>query len=186
MATELEAINILLVAKGVTPVVDADSGHPDVQAAKSMLQRMKRSAQTKKLWFNTELDVDITPDTYGYCKVPPGVISLDEDDDYIIMQGKLYSMEDRTNVLTETVEGLTLIYNRDWADLPIQAFDYICALAKEEFVRPLESSIISGQAEKDITRFKALLDIADMRFKDTGKQGQNALMVKWQQKMITR
>lgn len=185
MATELEAINILLVAKGVTPIIDADSGHPDVQAAKSILTRHKRSVQSKKLWFNTELDVDITPDVYGYCKVPPGVISLDEDDNYIIMQGKLYSMTDRTNVLSDTVEGLTLIYNRDWEDLPIQAFDYIVALAKEEFVRPLESNIISGQAEKDITRFKTLLDIADFRFKDVGINA-NPLFLKWQQKMITR
>jgi hypothetical protein len=186
MATELDAINILLVARGVTPVVDPESGHPDVQAAKSILGRHKRSVQSVKLWFNTEADVDLSPNEYGYINAPAGVIALDNDQNYIIMQGKLYSTTERTNIFTATVEGLTLIYDREWQDLPIQAFDYIVALAKEEFVRDLEASLITTQAEKDISRAKAILDIADFRFKDTGKASGNPLMVKWKQKMIQR
>lgn len=186
MATELEAVNILLVAKLVTPIIDLDSGHPDVQVARALLKRHKRTVCALKWFFNTEVDVDLSIDNAGYIAVPAGVISLDNDDNYIIMQGKLYSMEDRTNVFTEGVEELTLIYNRDWEDLPIQAYDYICSLAKEEFVRKLESKLISVQAEKDINRDKAILDIVDLRFKDVGKQSANPLMLKWRGQMLTR
>lgn len=186
MATLLEAINILLVARGVTPISDEDSGHPDVQAAKAILTRHKRGVNSKKWFYNTEEDVDLSPTVDGYINVPPRVISLDEDQNYIIMQGKLYSMTERTNIFTETVEDLTLIYDREWEDLPIQAYDYIVALAKEEFIRSLESQILSGQAEKDINRCKAYLDIAEFRFRDPGKESGNPLMVKWRQKMIVR
>lgn len=186
MATLLEAINILLVARSVTPVIDEDSGHPDVQAAKSILEKRKRSVSAAKLWFNTEADVDLSPDEYNNIKIPVGCISLDEDSNYIIMQGKLYSPSDRTNIFTEAVEGLTLIYNRDWEDLPIQVFDHVVALAVEEFIRPLEDRLLTAQAEKDIQRTQAILDMVDYRFKDVSKETGNPLMRKWREKMLTR
>lgn len=186
MADELEAVNILLVARGVTPIIDLDSGHPDVQAAKAILKRYKRGVNSIKWFYNTETLVTLSPNTAGNIPVPVGVVGLDNDQNYIIMQGLLYSVTDRTNVFTEDVEDLTLIYNRDWVDLPIQAYDYIVALAKEEFIRPLESSILSGQAEKDTKTTKALLDISDLRFKDPGKEAGNPLMLKWREKMLTR
>lgn len=186
MADLQEAINILLVARGVTPIIDPDSGHPDVQSSRSLLTRHKRAVSSRKWWFNTEKDIDLAPNPEGYILAPSGVISLDNDQNYTIMRGKLYSMTDRTNVFTEPVLGLTLIYDRDWEDLPIQAFDYITALAKEEFIRPLEAQILSAQAEKDITTALGILQVMDNRFKDVGKQAGNPLMSKWREKMLTR
>lgn len=186
MATLLEAINILLVARGVTPIIDEDSGHPDVQAAKAILGRYKRAVCSRKWFFNTETGVTLSPTAANEIRVPAGVISIDNDQNYVIMDGRLYSLEDRTTVLTDAVEDLTLIYDRDWADLPIQAFDYICALAKEEFVRHLESKIISSTAAEDVKRTYAVLQVTDFRFKDVAKESGNPLMLKWREKMITR
>lgn len=186
MATELEAINILLVARNVTPVTDPDSGHPDVQSAKALLKQHKRAVNSEERWYNTEKDVDISPDVSGFLNVPSRVIALDEDSNYVIMNGKLYDPDTRTNVFTEAAEGLTYIIDRDWENLPIQAFDYIVAMAKEEFVRHLESQVLSTQAEKDINRKKAIFDITDYRYKDVGKENQNPLFIKWRQKMIQR
>ena len=186
MATELNAINILLVARGVTPVTDPDSGHPDVQGAKALLAQHKRAVNSTKNWYNTEADVDISPDVNGYLNVPVRVIALDEDSNYVIMAGKLYDPTTRTNVFTEAAEGLTYIIDRDWENLPIQAFDYIVAMAKEEFIRPLESELMTSRAEKDVTIKKAIFDITDYRYKDVGKENQNPLMLKWRQKMISR
>lgn len=186
MADLQEAINILLIARGVTPIIDEDSGHPDVQAAKTILERYKRSVCSQKWFFNTETGVTLSPTSANEIRVPSGVISLDNDSNYVIMDGRLYSLTDRTATLTEDVEGLTLIYNRDWTDLPIQAFDYICALSKEEFVRALESRIISQTASEDIKRAYAVLQVVDYRFKDVSKESANPLMLKWREKMITR
>ncbi len=186
MADLQEAINILLVAREVTPITDTDSGHPDVQAARAILTRHKRSVCSRKWWFNTERDVTLRPNYASNIPVPSGVIGLDEDSNYIIMDGKLYDPTERTNIFTEDVTGLTLIYNRDWTDLPIQAFDAICALAKEEFIRPLESRVLTPGSENDINRALATLQITDLRYKDVGKQAANPLMTRWQQRMVTR
>lgn len=186
MADLLEAINILLVARGVTPIIDEDSGHPDVQAAKAILERYKRGVCSQKWFFNTETGVTLSPNTSNEIRVPSGCISLDNDQNYVIMAGRLYSMEERTVVLTEDVEDLTLIYNRDWEDLPIQAFDYICSLAKEEFIRPLESQLMSKTAADDVKRTFAVMQITDYRFKDVAKESANPLMLKWREKMIIR
>lgn len=186
MATELEAINILLIAKTVTPVTDPDSGHPDVQSAKALLKQHKRRVNSTKNWYNTEADVDISPDVNGFLNVPPRVIALDEDSNYVIMNGKLYDPTTRTNVFTEAAEGLTYIIDREWENLPIQAFDFIVAMAKEEFIRPLESQVLSADAKNDVKTMKAIFDITDYRYKDVAKENQNPLMLKWRQKMISR
>lgn len=186
MADELEAVNILLESRSVTPVIELTSGHPDVQGARSLLKRHKRACHSEKRWYNVEEEITLTPNVDGYIMIPARVIALDEDSNYYIMNGKLYDPETRTNIFTEAVEDLTLIFDREWENLPIQAFDYICAMAKEEFVRPLSDQMLSQQAEKDILRTRALFNITDMRYKDVGKQSGNPLMLKWQQKMIQR
>jgi hypothetical protein len=185
MATEIEAINTLLVARGLTEISDPDSGHPDVSAARSILNRHKKYVQSIKWWFNTESGVTLAPNPEGFIFAPFGVHSLDNDQNYIIMAGKLYNVVTRTNVHTDPVADLVLIYDRDWEDLPVQAYEYVVCMAKEEFIRPLESNLLTTQAEKDCTRTKVLLDIADYRFKDVSK-GSNPLMQKWLAKMLQR
>ncbi len=186
MADLQEAINILLVARGVTPIIDENSGHPDVQAARTILTRHKRGVCSLKWYFNTESGVTLSPNSSNEIRVPAGVVALDQDSNYVIIDGRLYSMTDRTSVLTEDVDDLVLIYNRDWTDLPVQAFDYICALAKEEFIRPLESSLMTKSAEQDIQRAFAVLQVTDYRFKDVSKESANPLVLKWREKMLTR
>jgi len=183
--TLLDAINRLLVARGVAPVSDEDSSHPDVTAAKTLLEAHKRNISGEKWWFNTET-ATLSPDADGFIKVPTRVESLDNEDNNMIINGKLYSLENRTSVYTEDVEDIILIYNRDWDELPVQAFEFIVASAKEEFIRPLESQILTTRAENDITKAKALLDIADFRYKDVGEETGNPLMQKWRTKMLVR
>jgi len=185
MGDELSAINILLVARGITPILVINSGHPDVQAARLLLDVHKSAVNSVKRWYNTEV-ATLTPTVDGYIMLPAYVESLDNDQGNLIMDGKLYNVEERTNIYTDPVEDIVLIFNREIDTMPSQAFSYIVALAKEEFIRPLESSILSGQAGKDINSAKALLDIAEYRYNDTGKQSGNPLMLKWRSKMLVR
>lgn len=180
-----DAINVLLVARGVTPIIDPASGHPDVQAARALLYAHKKEVNGQKRWYNTET-ADLAPDVDGFIKLPASVVGLDVDANNVIMDGKLYNVADRTNIYTEAVEDLVLIYDRDWPDLPTQAYAYIVATAKEEFIRSLESQILTAQAEKDIVRAKALFDIAEYRFQDPAKETANPLMLKWRTKMLVR
>lgn len=185
MSVEQDAVNRLLVARGVTPVVDIDSGHPDVKAARLLLAAHKQIISGKAWWYNTET-ATLSPDSAGKIRLPAGVVGLDNEDNNIIISGYLYNIVERSMIFTEDVEDIVLLYDRGWEDMPVQPVDYITALAKEEFIRPLESKLLTGQAENDIKRAKALLDIADFRFKDVAKQTGNPLMLKWREKMLVR
>lgn len=185
MGQKLDAINRLLIAKGVAPTTDEDSGHPDVAKARTLLEAHKKNVQSRKLWYNTETDT-LSPDSYGKISVPTYVIALDDEGGNIIVDGKLYNIEDRTNVFTDDVEDVVMIFNRPWDYIPEQAWEYIVALAKEEFIRSLRDELISTLANNDITRAKALLDITDYRFKDPAKETGNPLMQKWRTKMLVR
>jgi hypothetical protein len=186
LSTELDAVNLLLVAKNIVPIIDLDSGHPDVQAARVMLERHSRGVQSQKWWFNVESVDTVTLTEEGWARVPGNVIGLDSAGTLVIMDGKLYDTAERTNIFTEAIEDIKYIYMRDWVNLPQNAFDYIVALAKEEFIRPLRDQLLTRQAERDIVRFLGLLQQQDARMKDTNVQTGNPLFTKWQQKMIQR
>lgn len=185
MATETDAVNRLLIARGVTPVTDISSGHPDVVAARQILAAWKRAVSADKWWFNTE-EQTLSPDENDNILIPSGCESIDNDQGNKILNGKLYNIEDRSVLYDDDVEDLILIYNRDWEDLPVQAWDYIVALAKEEFIRPLESALLSKGSEQDVQKARVVLDIANYRYNDTAKQTGNPLMQAWQAKMLTR
>jgi len=185
MANELEAINRLLVARGVTPIIDLNSGHPDVMEARLLLATHRANVQSLKWWYNTET-ATLYPNEYGNIMVTPDITALDNAGSNIIMNGKLYNTASRTNVYSEPVIGLTLIYNRSWEYIPRVAFEYIVCLAKEEFVRILESQPRSQQARADVQTSKSGLDIANYRAQDVSKETGNPLMTKWRSKMLTR
>jgi hypothetical protein len=186
MSTELDAVNLLLVAKNIVPIIDLESGHPDVQAARQLLARHSRSVQSQKWWFNVEPVETVALDINGHAKVPGNVIGIDSAGSLIVMDGKLYDTDERTNVFTEAPEDIYYIYLRTWTNLPQTAFDYIVAMAKEEFIRPLRDQLLTNGARADIQDCYNKLKAVDFRMKDVGKASANPLFVKWQQKMIQR
>jgi hypothetical protein len=191
MATELDAVNIMLIARGLTPVNTLTTGHPDVAAARNILDRRNEEVQSKKWWFNTENEVQLTLDANDKIAVPAGVIRIDDafestgENKLQILGSFLYDPVDRTLQFDDDPQPMTLIYLRDWEDLEAVPFNYIVALAKEEFVRPLESQLISSQAEKDIQRCFAKMQVADIEHKDPGTSS-NQLVAKWLSKMLVR
>lgn len=184
MATETDAVNALLIARGLTPVNTLDSGHPDVVAARNILARRSEEVQTIDWWFNTENDVQLvrTPETW--VRIPAGVLAID-DTTHVILNGYLYDIVNRSITFEEDPDPLTLIYERAWDQLASAPYNYILALAKEEFIRPLESSLLSGQAEKDVTRTTAVMQMLQLSHTDPSTLT-NPLMQKWQTKMIQR
>lgn len=184
MATETNAVNTLLIARGLVPVNTLDSGHPDVVAARNILARRSEEVQAIDWWFNTEYEVQLvrTPETW--VRIPAGVLAID-DTEHTILNGLLYDITNRTVTFEEDPDPLTLIYERAWELLSPVPYNYIVALSKEEFIRPLESNLLSGQAEKDVTKSFASMQMAQLAHTDPSTLT-NPLMQKWQTKMIQR
>jgi hypothetical protein len=185
MATLLNGVNALLFARGLAPVNEVIDGHPLHGMAVNMLEAHRETVQSARWWYNVLKDYQLSIDA-GTSKVPVPSDVVDIDDaNYIIEEGYLYDLENLTFTFTTAPTTATLIYNKAWEVIPTQAFKYIVALAKEEFIRPLSDALKTTQAEKDIARAWTVLRAVDMRHKDISVQS-NPLFAKWKAKMVVR
>ena len=143
--TELEAINIMLAAIGEAPVNTLTGSLPvDVKIAQSTLVEINKSVQAEGWSFNTEIDVTLTPNTSKEIVLPVNVLRVDAnihqhpDIDPIQRGLKLY---DRLKNTFEFDEDLicTVVYFRDFDEIPEQARSYINLRAARIFVDRLVS-----------------------------------------------
>lgn len=185
MAELIDAVNTLLMARGLAPVNHVVSGHPLHGSATAILERKKRDFCSHRWWFNVETGIQLVPDeTTTKVPVPADVIDVD-DANYELRGGFLYDLEDNTFLFDEDPDEVTLIYNRDWADLPVPAFNHIEDLAKEEFIRHLGDSLKTQSALNDIRQSYARFQVVDLRHKDVSVNN-NPVVAKWKQKMLIR
>lgn len=182
MSTLLDGINTLLMARGLAPVNAIVSGHPLHAAATRILERKREAIHSHRWWYNVEEGVQYTPDPVtNKVAVPSNVQDID-DAAYLIEEGYLYDPAEGTNIFTEDPDEVTVIFNKAWESIPTVAFNHIEALAKEEFVRPLNDPMKTRGAETDINRTFGVLQAADLRHKDVSVSS-NPLFSKWQAKL---
>ena len=143
--TELEAINIMLAAIGEATVNTLTGSLPvDVKIAQSTLVEINKSVQAEGWSFNTEIDVTLTPNASKEIVLPVNVLRVDAnihqhpDIDPIQRGLKLY---DRLKNTFEFDEDLicTVVYFRDFDEIPEQARSYINIRAARIFVDRLVS-----------------------------------------------
>tara|TARA_B100000424_G_scaffold16757_1_gene12242 strand:+ start:135 stop:743 length:609 start_codon:yes stop_codon:yes gene_type:complete len=143
--TELEAINIMLAAIGEAPVNTLTGSLPvDVKIAQSTLVEINKSVQAEGWSFNTEIDVTLTRNASKQIILPADVLRVDAnihqhpDIDPIQRGLKLY---DRLKNTFEFDEDLicTVVYFRDFDEIPEQARSYINIRAARIFVDRLVS-----------------------------------------------
>jgi len=143
--TELEAINIMLAAIGEAPVNTLTGSLPvDVKIAQSTLVEINKSVQAEGWSFNTEIDVTLTRNASKQIVLPVNVLRVDAnihqhpDIDPIQRGLKLY---DRLKNTFEFDEDLicTVVYFRDFDEIPEQARSYINIRAARIFVDRLVS-----------------------------------------------
>ena len=143
--TELEAINIMLAAIGEAPVNTLTGSLPvDVKIAQSTLVEINKSVQAEGWSFNTEIDVTLTRNASKQIVLPTDVLRIDAnihqhpDIDPIQRGLKLY---DRLKNTFEFDEDLicTVVYFRDFDEIPEQARSYINIRAARIFVDRLVS-----------------------------------------------
>ena len=114
--TELQLVNQMLRKAGVQTVTALDSTNPpDVVAAKDTLDDIRRSISEMGWWWNTEVEVELTPDAAtGEIALPADYISVDASLTKgacldVVKRGlKLYYREKRTFDFTS--QGVSSVF----------------------------------------------------------------------------
>ena len=153
-ATELPAINQILMACGQAPVSSLDQTNPDVAIAYDTLMEVSREVQAEGWSFNTENHYAFTPDSNDEIVIPNNLLQIDLSDNSanvsknaIRRNGKLYDKENHTDKWTEGAVDCDIVWLFDWVDLPVPIQDYITSRA---------STITSTRIVGDTAQFQML------------------------------
>ena len=166
--TELEAINIMLAAIAEAPINSLTGTLPvDAVTARSTLAEFNKEVQSEGWSFNTETDVTLTRDGSNQISLPANVLRVDANIhqhptiDPIQRGLKLY---DRQNNKYEFDEDLicTVVYFRDFDEIPEQARRYINIKAARVFVdRLVGDQGLRTYTQEDETRARTILTETD-------------------------
>jgi len=138
LTTKLETVNSMLGHIGETPVNSiADTNALPVSAAMAVtiVDEVSREVQAEGWHFNTEDNVELTPDSQGNISIPEDIIELDVADKTIdVVQRGLSLFDRRTNTTTfKDKITVSLIRLLDWDSLPEVARRYITLRASRVF-----------------------------------------------------
>ena len=152
-ATELPAINQILMACGQAPVTTLDETNPDVAIAYQTLLEVSREVQSEGWTFNKEAHYAMSPDDNNEILIANNILQIDlsqsnaDDKNVIIRDGKLYDKEHHTYEWTEDSVDCDILWFFDWIDLPRPIQDYITAKA---------ATVTSSRIVGDQTQYQML------------------------------
>tara|TARA_B100000378_G_scaffold72490_2_gene55893 strand:- start:17051 stop:17665 length:615 start_codon:yes stop_codon:yes gene_type:complete len=164
--TELESINIMLAAVGESPVNNLTEGFTlpvDAQQALSILNEQSRMIQSEGWSFNTEIDVTLPRDNFKKVALGVDVLRVDPNIHHhpnidAIQRG--LKMYDRLNNTFEFDQDLicTIVYFRDFTEIPEPARNYITIKAARIFIdRLIGDNNLRAYNQQDEARARAVL-----------------------------
>lgn len=157
--TELEAVNVLLTTIGEAPINTLSGNNvTDVTIARQVLTEVSREVQSQGWHFNTEPDVVLTPDQFGFINVPADTARIDSDDRNVTVRGgKLFDIDQRTFNFDTQVKVEIVLYI-DFDSLPDTAKKYITTRAARVYSdRMTNSETIHRMLARD--EQQALVDL---------------------------
>lgn len=136
----LQAVNQMLSMIGSSPVSSlTGSTSADAAVAQDILSEVSREVQSAGWHFNTEYEVELTPDaTTSYIELSPSILRVDVEPEHAgeldcVQRGlKLYDRKGHTFNFSESVKA-TVVYALDWDSLPQPARHYIATRAGRVF-----------------------------------------------------
>ena len=152
-ATELPAINQILMACGQAPVTTLDETNPDVAIAYQTLLEVSREVQSEGWTFNKEEHVAIPPNSDNEIPILSNYLQIDlsqadaGDKKAVVRNGKLYDKYNHTDKWTDGEVDCDILWFFDWVDLPRPVQDYITARA---------STVTSSRIVGDQTQYQML------------------------------
>lgn len=132
--TRLVAVNRMMTAIGMPTVDTIDSNvNALVAQAVSILDEAELELVTQPWYFNTETDVEFTPDSEGFIAIPSDILQADSEDPTInvVRRGsRLYSQDDNSFEFDAPIT-LTILRGLSWLDLPPQVRNVITKRATQ-------------------------------------------------------
>ena len=170
--TELQAVNTMLSAVGEPPINFLDGQkNADAAIARNILTEISSEVQTAGWHFNTQLNMELTPDSSGFIYVADNVVRVEieyrtrgpnptglHDDRDVVQRGdRLFNRNDSSYVFTKPVKA-TVIYLLEWTELPEPARRYIVVRAARIFQdRMVGSQAHHAFSQEDEVRARSLL-----------------------------
>ncbi len=138
LTTKLETVNSMLGHVGETPVnsiVDTNALPVTAAMAVTIVDEVSREVQSEGWHFNTEDNVELSPDSQGNITIPQDIIELDVADKTVDVVQRGLSLFDKRNNTTTFKDKITvsLIRLLDWDSLPEVARRYITLRASRIF-----------------------------------------------------
>jgi hypothetical protein len=172
LTTKLEAVNSMLGHIGeapVTSIADVSALPLSAAIAVSVLDETSREVQMQGWHFNTEVDVELTPDGDGNITIPNNAVGVDTVDTTldVTQRGlRLYNRKERTYAFNSSVK-VHVTYLFDWDDLNEHARRYITLRAARVFQgRTVGSRELEALIARDEYMARAALEEADYQNSD--------------------
>lgn len=127
MTTRLEILNHVLNVVGETPVSSPSSQHPTALSASVEIDRVNKELQKEGWWFNTEIDLVLSPNEANNIIVPAGTLFLAPVDpnSHLVRRGtRLYDPVNHTYTIPYPVK-VDLILQLPIEDLPESAAAFL-------------------------------------------------------------
>jgi len=141
LLSELDAVNFMLESIGSMPVASLeDSGVADVAIANFILKQTSREVQSEGWQFNSDTDIEYTPDIDGYITFGANILRVTPTYrnvwgcDVALRGQKLYDRRNKTFVFTQSLKLDTVTFLA-WTDLPETARNYIALKASRRFAQ---------------------------------------------------
>lgn len=139
--TELDAVNMMLISIGQTPVNTLEvSGIRDVAIAKTVLQNTAREILGRGWAFNRETNYELVPDISGHIVVPAQAFHLDPVNtthQFVIRSNagvlNLYDLTKKTFVIDINPLRVNVVWFYGFDEIPQYARNYIAVSAARRF-----------------------------------------------------
>ena len=157
--TELQAVNMMLSAIGVSPVSTIVSQHPDVLSSRLLLGQAKSEVLEGGKWFNTDLCTTLYKDSSGFVFLPSNCINVLAQGNYLQRGTQMYNNNTHTFVFDTDVIA-DVIIDIAFDDLPVVAQTLIMYSA----AHALQANFVGD--ERKLSNLLGRFKLAQQRFND--------------------
>lgn len=187
--TDLDAVNKMLSSIGQAPVNTLSvTGIGDVAKAIRQLTDVTREVQSVGYSWNTDENVELTPNGDGLILLPNGTLGIDASEPTTNVVARrhtasnklaLYDLDTHTFVFTDPVE-VNIVWGFEFNDLPQTARAYIATAAARRFQAQIVSSqVLDRFNEEDEMRAYLNLQRDERRVRDTNSFRRSRFLQRW-------
>lgn len=134
LSTELDAVNLVMKAKGLDLVTSIDLGDAEIADAAFHLNTADKEFQSKGWWFNKDYCLSLALDSNSEIPLPEGTLSVASSywnwasKNLAERAGKLYDLSNHTFTFV-AAQVVDIVVRINYTDMPEVARHYVATLA---------------------------------------------------------